>query len=266
MLAPPGSRRVRPSAQMATFVPMARVDLRKMLKHHQEHVLAGLDKSRAIFENAEAKGDATEFEWTKVIESFLPHRYKASAAFVLDADGERSDFMDVVIHDRHFCPLLFEQGGQIFIPAESVYATLEIKQNLNRGNILYAARKAASVRRLRRTSTSFVGSGTRQEARPLFDILTGVLALESDWMPPFGAPFARALADGAAEATGIDLGCALRHGSFDVTWTEGSPPGIDISAPDVSLMFFLLRLFGRLQTLGTVPAIDLAEYGRTLEA
>lgn len=244
---------------------MAGVDLRKILKHHQEHVLAGLEKSRAIFENAEAKGDATEFEWTKVIESFLPQRYKASAAFVLDADGERSDFIDAVIHDRHFCPLLFEQGGQVFVPAESVYATFEIKQNLDRGNILYAARKAASVRRLRRTSTSFVDSGARRGARPLFDILTGVLALESDWTPSFGPPFAEALSDAAEEATSIDLGCALRHGSFDVRWTDGGQPQIDISAPDVSLMFFLLRLFGRLQTLGTVPAIDLAEYGRTLE-
>ncbi len=31
-------------------------------------------------------------------------------------------------------------------------------------------------------------------------------------------------------------------------------------------MFSLLRLFGALQALGTVPAIDLTEYGRSLEA
>jgi hypothetical protein len=30
-------------------------------------------------------------------------------------------------------------------------------------------------------------------------------------------------------------------------------------------MFFLLRLFGRLQALGTVPAIDLGAYGQSLE-
>jgi hypothetical protein len=31
-------------------------------------------------------------------------------------------------------------------------------------------------------------------------------------------------------------------------------------------MFFVLHLFGRLQQLGTVPAIDLPEYARDLEA
>lgn len=241
------------------------IDLREILKHHQAHLLAGLEASRAIFENAEAKGDATEFQWVEVIEKFLPHRYRASAAFVLDADGERSDFIDVVIHDRHFCPLLFEEGGQQFIPAESVYAAFEIKQELDRTNLIYAAEKADSVRRLRRTSAEIINAGGRQAARELFDILTGILAMESSWSPPFGDPFTTALKDGAAEHSAIDLGCALRHGSFDVTWTDGEPLA-DVSAPDVSLMFFLLRLFGRLQSLGTVPAIDLAEYGRTLEA
>jgi len=102
------------------------IDLRQILRHHQEHLLAGLEKSRAIFENAEAKGDASEFEWLTVVGNFLPQRYQATAAFVLDSEGNHSDFIDVVIHDRHYCPLLFEQGGQKYIPAESVYAAFEV--------------------------------------------------------------------------------------------------------------------------------------------
>lgn len=153
----------------------------------------------------------------------------------------------------------------MFIPAESVYAVFEIKQRLTRDDLRYAAKKADSVRKLRRTSASIINAGGKQEPRALFDILAGILTLESSWTPPFGDGFEQALKDGAAEHTAIDLGCALRHGSFDVRWADAEP-SIDISAPDVSLMFFLLRLFSRLQALGTVPAIDLAEYGRTLEA
>lgn len=242
------------------------VDLHDLLVHHQTKLLAGLETSRAIFENAEAKGDATEFQWREVIEKFLPTRYQATAAFVLDADGEISDFIDVVIHDRHYCPLLFEEGEQKFIPAESVYAAFEIKQSLDRQQILYASEKGASVRRLRRTSGPFVNSGAPQKARDLFEILTGVLCLESDWNPPFGDPFKSALKDGATKHSGIDVGCALRHGAFEVIWRDGDEPEVDISTPEASLMFFLLRLFARLQAMGTVPAIDLAEYGRSLEA
>ena len=241
------------------------VDLAEILKNHQRTLLAGLDASRAIFENNEAKGDAAEFQWIEVIEKFLPHRYKASAAFVLDADGERSHFIDVVIHDRHYCPLLFEQGGQVFVPAESVYAVFEIKQALDRENVIYAAETAGSVQRLRRTSSSIVNMGGDASPRPLFEILTGVLALESSWTPPFSEPFRSALTDGAQSFARLDLGCALRHGGFEVAW-DGGGAQPEFSVPDASLMFFLLRLFGRLQRLGTVPAIDLKEYGRSLEA
>jgi hypothetical protein len=127
------------------------IDLQEILKHHQASLLADLDMARSVFANAEAKGDATEFEWLKVIDEFLPNRYLCSAAFVLDSNGDVSEFIDIVIHDRHFCPLLFEQGGQKYIPAESVYAVLETKQKIDKGNIEYAAGKGASVRRLHRT-------------------------------------------------------------------------------------------------------------------
>lgn len=241
------------------------VDLHKILQAHQRTLLAGLDGARELFENNEAKGDAVEFEWAELIDLFLPSRYQVTAAFVLDCEGERSDFIDIVIHDRHYCPLLFEQGGQKYIPAESVYAVLEVKQELDRGNIIYAAEKAATVRRLKRTSTRIVSLGAPEDARPLFEIVSGVLATESSWSPSFDDPFLTALRDAAAEHTTLDIGCAVRHGGFAVTW-DGNEPTADFSEAESSLMFFLLRLFGALQALGTVPAIDLKEYGRSLEA
>jgi hypothetical protein len=241
------------------------VDLHKILKTHQHTLLAGLDGAREIFENNEAKGDAVEFEWSELVERFLPSRYQVTPAFVLDCNGECSDFIDVVIHDRHYCPLLFEQGGQKYIPAESVYGVLEVKQALDRGNLIYAAEKAASVRRLKRTSTRIVSLGAAENARPLFEIVSGVLATESSWSPAFGNPFETALRDAATDHTTLDIGCAVRHGGFAVNWKDGEPT-LEVSEPESSLMFFLLRLFGALQALGTVPAIDLAEYGRSLEA
>ncbi len=85
-----------------------------------------------------------------------------------------SDFIVIVIHDRQYCPLLFEDGGQKYIPAESVYAALEVKQDLNKGHIEYAAAKGESVRRLRRTNVDIVHAGGVHEPRPLFDIITGI--------------------------------------------------------------------------------------------
>lgn len=241
------------------------IDLHDILKRHQATLLADLEESRELFDNAEAKGDATESDWLKVIEKFLPRRYQCTPGFVLDSNGDRSEFIDIVIHDVHYCPLLFEKGGQTYIPAESVYAALEIKQDLSKEHIEYAAGKGESVRRLHRTSNTIVNMGGAENPRELFTILTGIVCMESTWSPPFGDAFDTVIAATAGDETRLDIGCALRHGAFDIDWNSGSP-SVTRSEPDLSLMFFLLRLFGRLQAVGTVPAIDLVAYGRTLEA
>lgn len=46
----------------------------------------------------------------------------------------------------------------MYIPAESVYAVFEVKQDVE-GHIEYAAKKVESVRKLKRTSISMVASG-----------------------------------------------------------------------------------------------------------
>jgi hypothetical protein len=243
-----------------------KVDLHKVLTDHQTAMLASLHLGRTAFDNAEMKGDATESQWLRIIDNFLPSRYQCTSAKVLDCNGNTSDFIDVIIHDRQYCPLLFELGGQKYIPAESVYAAFEVKQELTKSDIEYAAEKGASIRRLHRTNIPFQHAGGVQQPRPLFPILTGILTTETSWTPPFGKAFIDAIHRTAGEETRLDIGCSLRHGTFDIDWTDGDSPKITFSEARASLMFFLLRLFGRLQALGTVPAIDLTSYGQSLEA
>jgi hypothetical protein len=82
---------------------------------------------------------------------------------VIDADGRESDYIDVIIYDRQFTPPVF---NKLYIPAESVYAVLEAKQTLNRESVIYAARKAQSVRLLRRTAAEIVDArGRLRKAR-----------------------------------------------------------------------------------------------------
>ena len=71
---------------------------------------------------------------------------------MIDCKGNISDEIDMVIYDQQYSPFLFNRDTSLFIPAESVYAVLEIKQDLNKKHIEYAGRKASSVRLLHRTS------------------------------------------------------------------------------------------------------------------
>jgi hypothetical protein len=246
------------------------VDLRELLVHKQSMLVEQLRASGAFW-HPDAKGDVGEVNWHAALDGrndrggFLPGRYAVSSAFVIDADGNTSDQIDLVIHDAHFCPLLFEHAGHRYVPAESVYGMFEVKPELNRDYLLYAAEKAASVRALRRTSVPVVHAGGTYDPREPFEILARILARRSAWSAPFGDALTTALAY-ADPAGRLDLGATAEDGAFEVGY--GGEPQVELttSEPDGGLMFFLTRLYTRLQQLGTVPAIDLAEYARPLEA
>jgi hypothetical protein len=246
--------------QAASGLP--RFDLRAAFIARQQQLLADLGLSRTVTDHPGTLGDATELDWTGMLQAVLPQRYGVARAFVVDANQRRSEQLDVVIHDRHFSPLLFEVGGARFIPAEGVYAVLEVKQKINKEQVEYAAKKIASVRRLTRTSAPIPHAGGVYEPRPLPRILGGVLTLDSDWSPLFGDPLRQALT-ARNEDEALDLGCVLRHGGFEAP--DPSRPG-SLAATDkeTAVIFFTLRLLKRLQAMATVPAINYDAYAATV--
>lgn len=99
-----------------------------------------------------SKGDASEAVWLEMLTTYLPRRYTATRAFVVDSQGHFSDQNDVVVFDRQYSPFIFQFEGQTIVPAESVYAVFEAKQSITATHIAYAQDKVAKVRRLHRTS------------------------------------------------------------------------------------------------------------------
>ena len=154
-----------------------KVDLYALLKSLQSQLAAGL-QVREVLDHPEAKGTASELDWKGMLSQYLPLRYRVSKAFVIDSVGERSDQLDIVVHDRQYSPLLFEHSGAMYIPAESVYAVFEVKQTVGKDEISYAGKKAGSVRRLKRTSSSIKHAGGRFPAKAPLRILAGVVALD----------------------------------------------------------------------------------------
>jgi hypothetical protein len=247
------------------------IDLHGLITAQQRKLLEEQRADHELLGHPGASGDAGEINWIDVIQRFLPTRYVVTGkAFVIDALGEAvPQQIDILIHDQHFCPVWFEnRAGTRFIPAEAVYAAIEVKPEFDRNNFLYAAEKAASVRRLSRTSASIIDCGVLKEGRKPFEILGGILALKSGWRsPPLGEPFKKIIRELARSAeTRIDIGCALEDGGFDLLSPPlADPLQLEYSDPDSALMFFLLRLFGRLQQLGSPPAIDWREYTKALD-
>ena len=225
--------------------------------------IAALATNREVIVHAPTKGAATELHWLEMLNEYLPKRYCADSAFMVDCEGKISQQIDVVIYDRQYSPFLFSQDGAKFIPAESVYAVFEVRQELNAKNLSYAAEKAASVRVLRRTSAPIPHAGGKFEPKEPCPILAGILTLDCEWSPPIDEAIGKTLSN--VEQHGrIDLGCALRAGSFEVLYGSDSKTAIQVSSADSSLIFFFLKLLSRLQSAGTVSAVDFAEYSKVL--
>jgi len=206
-----------------------------------------------------ARGEASEDDWLRMLKDHLPRRYEADRAFVIDSVGDCSDQIDIVIYDRQYSPLLYNQANQRYIPAESVYGVLEVKQDLSREHVLYASEKAASVRRLHRTSAPILHAGGAYEPRPLPRIVAGLITYQSAWSPPFGEAFRAVLGELRPEAQ-LDLGCALIHGAFEVVYGNSHEVVLTIADGHRSLLQFLTRLLKQLQQLATAPAIDYESY------
>lgn len=206
---------------------------------------------------------------------------------MIDSTGNVSEQMDIVIYDAIYTPFIFKQDDFMYIPAESVYAVFEVKQDV-KGHIEYAAQKVESVRKLKRTSIGMVASGRDTIARPLTKIIGGILTTTSSYI---GNDTVKKQLKELAGLQTLDLGCLCDTGSFYVDYNETVPEGINptnnvndnrryieqvynsreineikFSDKDVSLFTFFLQLVSYLKSIGTVPAIDINAYLKAIHA
>lgn len=214
----------------------------------------------AVMDHPTDRGDNTEASWITWFNDYLPKRYKAAKAKVIDCNGKLSDQIDIVLYDAQYSYLAFNSNGILYVPAESVYAVFEVKQDLSKENMEYSGRKAESVRKLRRTSAPIPYANGIYNPKPPHRILAGILTTVSRWTIPYGDPFKSCLGK-FSELQQVDCGCVLKRGSYFYDYESSV---LSTSEAGESLVYFFLELLVLLQKMGTVPAIDLNEYKKTL--
>jgi hypothetical protein len=234
-------------------LPLLLDSLHKDIQHRLETV-------RKSMGHPGAKGDASEKVWLELLREYLPQRYKAERAYVVDSNGTFSDQIDVVIFDRQYSPFIFHYEDQKVIPAESVYAVFEAKQAINAERVQYTQEKVLSVRRLHRTSLPIPHAGGVYAAKPLIHIFGGILTFESDWSPAFGQPLSDALQRGEPDGR-LDFGCIAAHGYFSLNKEKSL---YDTHLECKAATAFLFKLISQLQFSATVPMIDVQAYSRWL--
>lgn len=223
---------------MSRHPDSGQLNLAEVFSLVQERLLADLAVGRS-FEHPTAAGNASEHLWLDLFARYLPKRFSAAPAFVINSAGQRSHQIDLAIFDNHHAPLLFPHSAGDHIPIESVCAVFEIKQTISKQFLRDAGEKAASVRALRK--------GNRR-------ILAGLLATSSVWKSAAFEANALAALESHTGPHAIHYGCALEHGAFE------NISRFTATGPDQALIFFLLRLIHQLNTLRPLPKIELLDY------
>ena len=165
---------------------MVNWSLTKLLEGLHDDIHQRLETARKTLAHPVSKGDASEKIWLELFQNYLPKRYQAEKAHIVDSNGDFSQQIDVVIFDRQDSPFIFTYEGETIVPAESVYAVFEAKQTINAELVRYAQEKVQSVRKLYRTSLPIPHAGGTYPAKPPIQVLGGILTLESDWIPSLG--------------------------------------------------------------------------------
>lgn len=239
------------------------VDLGDIFLGLQKEMEAALRSARRNVGHPTAKGNISENSWRRVLRTYLPERYRVAEAFVVDSDGDISEQLDLVIFDRQYSPFLLYVDGACYIPAESVYAVFEIKQDATKRQLEYAAKKAASVRRLKRTSISVPHAGGRFAPVKPKEIIAGFLALTGGTRfcsPKELSRFLKALPN----TERLHLACILQRGSIALDIGKNRKLRVTTFPAEQALIQFFLSLLSALQKVGTVPAMDIQAYAASL--
>jgi hypothetical protein len=151
---------------------------------------------------------------------------------------------------------LLDQKAHKYVTAEAVYVVIEVKPLFNKVYFEYAADKAASVRKLKQTSIEIIHAGGTHPPKAPLDIIAGLVTAKMSWKDGWGNAFSNAF-ESCIGKRKINFGLAVDGYSFDTFEKDGA---LTRGPKENALIFSLFRLLGKLQKMGTVPAIDWSAY------
>jgi hypothetical protein len=201
-------------------------------------------------------GDATEDAWIDLLQRYLPTRYRVAKAFAVDHLGNTTDQLDCLIYDAHFTPALFGKDHNLYVPAEAVYATFEIKPSITADHLKYAAKKAASLRALQRTSAPLTSHLGTNAPKPLLPIMAGLLGMNTSWKKGFGPAFSSSVKKLKGDKQ-LDFILTAENGFYD-NFDAAKPPTVVTGSG--SLIRGLFRLLSALRSKATVAAVEWDKY------
>jgi hypothetical protein len=105
--------------------------------------------SSGLIDHPGLKGRLREIVVEELIKPFLSPHIKAATGSIVDAYGNQSRQIDVILYDEQVTPPILFSEREGVIPCHSVVATIEVKSKLSRDKLMGVVENARSVKLLR---------------------------------------------------------------------------------------------------------------------
>lgn len=86
--------------------------------------------------NAGMKGSGGEEVILQFLRKYLPKKYAVGQGKIVDFSGKESRQIDILIYDALNTVPFFEDGKNVIIPIENVFAVIEVKTSINKTNFI----------------------------------------------------------------------------------------------------------------------------------
>jgi len=128
------------------------MDMSGIFRDVANQMRSDIDKARKALNHAGLKGSAFEETFRNFLREYLPRSLDVSTGQIIDSHGRFSRQLDIIISDASKTPILFRSGDLRVVPVECVYAVVEVKAFLDKGELEGVYTNMESVRRLQKTA------------------------------------------------------------------------------------------------------------------
>ena len=126
-----------------------RIDIFRSAFSQRAKVLFHDDEKRNKLRHPGEFGTYREGITRDFLQSFLPQRLAIDTGFIVNALGETSGQIDLVIYDPSLTPPLESKNRQRFFPVETVIAAGEVKSDVDKGQFKDGLIRLAKVKEMR---------------------------------------------------------------------------------------------------------------------
>lgn len=130
--------------------------LKDLLSSVSQKMLIDFNGITSQISHGGEKGTARENLLQDFLRNYFPEKFCFSKGIIVDSQDTQSKQVDIIIHDRFITPCLIDMENTKVLPIESVYAVIEVKSRLTKGELEKSIKNVESVRALhKKTITNF---------------------------------------------------------------------------------------------------------------